>query len=80
MAPTMNHLPMTFGRGSLIALGRASGVAVRYEVRHVAPGCWDCVADTDEKRYGSRHFKSERDAKAWARADFRRRQIVRLAA
>jgi hypothetical protein len=76
----MNYLPMTFGRGPPITLGCANGVPVRYEVRHVARGCWDCVADAGAKRYGSPHFKTERDAKAWARADFRRRQLIRLAA
>ena len=76
----MTHLPLTFGRGSLITIGCANGVPLRYEIRHVGCGAWELEIEARGKLYNLGRHRSERDAKACARADFRRRQIVRLAA
>ena len=82
----MRHLPLTFPRDTLngrsVSLGCASGVNVRYEVRKVMTGDWQLTIGIEGEclsREASHQFSSERKAKDFARADFRRRQIVRLA-
>lgn len=82
----MRHLPLTFPRdtyrGRFIALGCANGVHLRYEVRKVMTGEWQLTIGVEGEclsRETAHQFTSERRAKDHARADFRRRQIVRLA-
>lgn len=82
----MRHLPLTFPRdtykGRSISIGCANGIHVRYEVRKVMTGDWQLtigIAGESLSREASHQFGSERKAKDFARADFRRRQIVRLA-
>ena len=83
----MRHLPLTFPRetykGSFVALGCANGVHVRYAVRKVMTGDWQLTIGIEGEclsRETAHQFGSERKAKAFARADFRRRQLLRLAA
>jgi hypothetical protein len=80
------HLTLTFpyrGSNKMVALGCANGVSLRYEVRKTMTGSWQLtIWPTERSRSEERAFQftSERAAKGHARADFRRRQLVRLAA
>lgn len=83
----MRFLPLTFpkepDKGRHIALAGASGVSLRYEVSKIMTGDWQLTIwpTADDRRYERAYqFTSERKAKDYARADFRRRQLVRLAA
>ena len=80
----MRYLPLTFPRDPLngrhISLGCASGVHVRYEVRRIMTGDWQLTIGIEGEclsRQLAHQFTSERRAKDFARADFRRRQLVR---
>ena len=76
----MNVLQMTFPRDEpCIALGCAEGVMLRYEVRHVSRGAWELTIDADKQRR-TRSFRNKREAQSFARRDFARRQMLRLAA
>jgi len=79
----MTTLQLTFPRDGLISLACANGIHLRYEVRRLAYSIWELTINVDgEVTHSERRitFSNERDAKAHARADFRRRQIVRSAA
>lgn len=74
------HLPLTFPRdtykGAFVALACANGINLRYEVRKVMTGEWQLSIDADNRMERSWQFGSERKAKAFARDDFRRRQLL----
>jgi hypothetical protein len=79
----MTTLQLTFPRDGLISLACANGIHLRYEVKRLAAAIWELTITADgEVTHSERAitFASERAAKTHARADFRRRQIVRLAA
>lgn len=79
----MTALQLTFPRDGLIALACANGIHMRYEVRRLAHSIWQLTINADgEITHSERSitFANERSAKAYARSDFRRRQIVRAAA
>jgi len=70
-------LPLEFGR-SFVALACANGVGLRYDVRRLGRGQWELTIEADGLRR-TRAFTTERAAKASARADFSRRQLLKLA-
>lgn len=84
----MRYLLLTFPTrptesGSFVSLACANGVHLCYTVRKTMLGTWQLtIWEMDRPRTEERpyHFPSERKAKDHARADFRRRQIVRLVA
>ena len=83
----MRPLPLTFPKtkykDKFVTLGCANGVPLQYEVRKTMLGGWQLtIWETECSRSEERayHFASEKKAKDYARADFRRRQLVRLAA
>ena len=80
----MKHLPLTFPtKGRCVALACANGLSLRYEVQKIMTGEWQLVIDGDYGKWETLRalqFASEREAKTFARDDFRRRQLVRLAA
>lgn len=75
---TQDHLPLTFPQsGALIALGNADGTALRYEVSHLGRGKWRLEIDWNGKLADRREFTTQGAARSFARAHFRRRQIVK---
>lgn len=77
-------LMLTFPkRGAQVALGCANSVPLRYEVRKTMCGDWQLtIWEIERSRSEERslHFPSQKQAKSFARADFRRRQILRAVA
>lgn len=70
------------------ALGCANGRHVIYRVERVQRGCWKVTVEVCRREVGRtrlyeiervREFTTKRKAKAYARRDFERRQVVKLA-
>lgn len=88
----MRHLPLTFPAPNANdenrrrrSLGCANGIRLCYTVFRTMTGSWQLtIWLMDEPRNGDSerayHFPSAKKALDHARADFRRRQVVRLAA
>jgi hypothetical protein len=75
---THRHLPLTFPMtGAAIAMGNANGYNMRYEINHVGRAKWRCIIEKNGAIYTVREFPRRQAAKAFARADFMRRQLVK---
>lgn len=84
----MRHLALTFPKAAgenhlQRSLGCANGARLCYSIFKTMTGSWQLtiwLMDEPRSEERTHQFTSAKKAKDYARADFRRRQIVRLAA